>query len=86
MVKGWVVFIGFLLLGSVSALPFICRGGIFVSVCQCSDIAFVIFCAFVFLFALFQDVLHSGTKPFGHLEGAEVVPWLGRELVPLWPL
>ena len=84
MVKGWVVFIGFWLLGSVSALPFIWWGGVFVSVCQYSDIAFVIFCAFVF--ALFQDVVLSGTKPFGHRQGAEVVSWLGRELVPLWSL
>ena len=83
MVKGGLCLLG-ILLGSVSALPFIWWGGVKVSVCQYSDIAFVYFSAFVI--ALFQDVILAGTKPFGHRQGAEIVPWLGRECVPLWSL
>ena len=83
MVIGWVVFTGLLLLGSVSALPFIWWGGVFCPSISVSDIAFVFF---VPCLLCFRCVFLSGTKPVGHLEGAEVVPWLGWELVPLWPL
>ena len=84
MVKGGLCVLG-ILLGSLSALPFIWWGGGNLSVCQLADIAFCILFVFVLL-TLFQDGVFSGTESSGHRQGAEVVPWLGRECVPLWSL
>ena len=82
MVQGGLCILG-LLLGSWSALPLNWWGGGNLSVCQLADIAFCIFC--VCALTLFQDGVLSGTESAGHRQGAEVVPWLGREFVPLWP-
>ena len=82
MVQGGLCILG-LLLGSWSALPLIWWGSGNLSVCQLADIAFLYyFC--VCDFALFQDGVFLGTKLTGHRQGAEVVPGLGREFVPLW--
>ena len=45
-----------------------------------------IFCILLCVLVSLQDVLFAGAKLFGYFLGAEALPWLGRELVPLWPL
>ena len=81
MVKGGLCILG--LLGSCLALPLIWWGLVLLSVCQLADFAYLYyFCACDF--ALFQNGVLIGAKLTGHRQGAEVVPGMGREFVPLW--